>query len=214
MTIADVITAARERYNAVGETFWSDAEFYRLIYAACLELATETLCIQRTYTASTIASQEEYAYPTTCIAIKRITCDGRKLKKLSKREDDAITISNSVSTQIGSVQYYSDWNYTLSLRPIPDAVYTLKIFSINEPQPITSLSSLEIPTTFHMRLVNYLLAEMYAKDKDFNTSTLYLRKWEKDKIDIKKWVKFRERTDSLTTVLEEESLPETYMGAI
>lgn len=214
MTVAEVILSARERYNAVGETFWSDSELMRLIYSACLELSTETLCIQRKYTTSTVASQEEYAYPTSCIAIKRLTCDGRKLKKLSKREDDAVTISNASTAQTGSVQYYSDWNYTLSLRPIPDAIYTLQIFSINEPQPVTSASTLEIPTTFHMRLVNYLLSEMYAKDKDFNTASFYRSRWEKDKVDVKKWVKFRERTDSLTTVLEEESLPETYMGAI
>lgn len=214
MTPADIELAARQRYNAVGETFWTAAEYLGLIYAACLELAQETQCIQRTYETTTVIGQQEYAFPTTTAAIKRVTYNGNKLRMINLREDDALTFNNSTTTATGNAQYYATWNYTMILRPIPDSAVTLKIYSINEPQVLTSTSTLEIPSLFHMRIVDYLLSEMYAKDKDVNTAAYYRKLWEKAKIDVKKWVRLRNRTDSFTSVQDEEALPESFLGAI
>jgi hypothetical protein len=214
MTVSELETAARQRYNAVGETFWSASEIQNLMYSACLELSTETQCIERVYTTDTTIGEQDYDFPTSTIAIKRVTYNGRKLRAVNMREDDALTLNNQSTAETGSPQYYTVWNYTISLRPIPDSVYALKIYSINEPQEITNTSILEVPVEFQMRLVNYMLSEMYAKDKDINTASYYLKKWEKDKNDIKRWMKLRKRTDSYARVMDEETLPETFLGAV
>src|SRR4051812_19245005 len=142
MTPAQVETFARQKYNAVSDTFFSQSEIMNMIYDACLEFAAETKCIERVYQASTVAGQQEYSYPTNTIAIKRVTCNGIKLEPIDFRDDDTLTLNNDASVTTGAPQYYAIWNNTLYLRAIPDDVYTLKIFSINEPQAVTSTSTL------------------------------------------------------------------------
>jgi hypothetical protein len=214
MTPAEIEQAARERYNAVGETFWSQAEILNLIYAACLEISIETKCIERVYTTTTVASTQEYAFPTNAIAIKRVTYNGRKLKPTTFREDDSLTLDNSISTTTGTPAYYVVWNNTIILRPIPDSAVTLKIYSINEADEIDSTSTLEVPTFTHMRIVNYVVSEMYAKDKDFSSAGYYKKLWEQDKLEIKRWLRKRRRTDSFVGVQDEEMLGNTVLGII
>lgn len=214
MTLTQLEQAARERYNAVGETFWSTSEMINLIYAACLELSIETKCIERTYTTTTVASTQEYAFPTGTLAIKRVTYNGRKLMPITFREDDTLTLDNSITTTTGTPTYYIVWNDTIILRPIPDNALTLKVYSINEAQALTSTSTLEVPTFTHMRLVNYMLSEMYAKDKDFSSAGYYKKIWEQDKLEIKRWLRKRRRTDAFVGVQDEEMLGNTVLGTI
>jgi hypothetical protein len=214
MTPTQIEQAARERYNAVGETFWSQSEMLSLIYAACLEISIETKCIERTYTTTTVASTQEYAFPTNTLAIKRVTYNGKKLMPITFREDDVLTLDNQSSTSTGTPQYYAVWNSTLILRPIPDAAQTLKIYSINEAQSLTIASTLEVPSFAHMRLVNYVVSEMYAKDKDFSSAAYYKKLWEQDKLEIKRWLRKTKRTDSFTGVQDDSMLANTVIGVV
>lgn len=214
MTPTQIELAARNRYNAVGDSFWSQDEILMLLYDACLDMARECLLIENTYTTSTVASQQEYAYPTTTMAIKRITYNGSKLKKINFREDDSITGLNQSTTSTGTPQFYFIWNDTISLRPIPTDVGTLKIYSFNEPAELTINSSIEIPTQFHMDLVNYIVSEMAAKDSNINVAQYYLNKWDKAKLNAKRWAKKRLRTDSFSTVQDEEMSVEGYFGIV
>lgn len=214
MTPAQIETFARQKYNAVSDTFFSSSEIMSMIWDACLEFATETKCVERVYTTSTVASQQEYSYPTNTIAIKRVTCNGIKLEPIDFRDDDVLTLNNDLSTTTGAPQYYSIWNETLYLRAIPDDVYTLKIFSINEPQEVTSASTLEIPTQFHMGLVNPVLSAMSAKDKNLNMSQYYDAKWAKTISDGKRWAQKRKRADGFASVKNEEFMAESYIGVV
>lgn len=215
MTPLEVEQAARERYNAVGETFWSSSEIMDLIYAACLEIATETECIERTYTTTTVAGTQEYPFPDQTIEIKRVTWNGRKLEPINFREDDILTGLNASTTDQGEPAYYAQWNETMVLRPIPNDAQTLKIYSINEPQEVTSTSVLEVPTFSHMRIVNYVLGEMYAKDKDFNSAKYYKDLWlEVDLPAIKRFAKKRLRRDRPARVQNEEVSSRTILGII
>ncbi len=213
MTTLALEQAARERYNAVGETFWSSSEVMTLIYAACLEISTETKCIEQTYTTSTTASIAEYGFPTTTIAIKRVTYEGQKLTPIDQRQADSLTLNNTTTSIEGTPTYYTEWNNTITLIPTPAAVGTLKIWSINEPQAVTSASTLEVPTFCHMRIVNYMLSEMYAKDKDFSSAKYYKDIWmQVDLPAIKAWWRKKKRTDSFASVINEDALPNNILG--
>ena len=212
MTPSAVEEAARQRYNAVNETFWSQDEIFTLEYLASQEMALETKCIERTYTTTTVASTQEYAYPTNVISIKRVTYNGAKLAPIDLRRMDSLTLNTSSTTVTGTPDYYAEWNGTLILFPTPDAAQTLKVYSFNEPQVITVSSTLEIPTAFHGRLVNYILSEMYAKDKDFPSAKYYKDLWLKDIQEVKRWIARRRRGDSFATVVDESSLQNTILG--
>jgi hypothetical protein len=214
MTPTQLIERARNKYNSIGDSFWSDQEILDLFTDACTEAAQEALCIERTYTTTTVAGTQEYDFPTNTIAIKRVTYNGQKLKKISFREDDAVTGLNSDTTTQGTPTYYYTWNYTIALRPLPDAANTLKIYSYNEPAALTITSVVEVPTVFHMRLVDYVLAEMAAKDSNAEAAKYYINRWELAKVAMKKWVAKRKRTDSFGVVQDEDQLIESYMGFV
>lgn len=212
MTPTQVILASRNAYNAVGDSFFSDDEILGLLYDACLEMSRESLVIERVYSTSTVIGTQEYDFPANTIAIKRVTYDGRKLRPISFREDDTITGLNQANTTQGTPEYYYQWNETIGLRAIPDAVKTLQIYSYNEPAVIATTSTIEIPSMFHRGLVYYVVAEQAAKDLNFSAAQYYQNKWVKVLSDAKKWARKRKRTDSPANVQDEESLVGTYLG--
>lgn len=214
MTPTEIVTTARRRYNAVSDSFWSDEELLNLLYEACLDLSRFTKCIEVIYSTATVVGQQEYQYPTSTIAIKRIQYNGRKLKPVTMREDDSITGLNQSTTDSGTPQYYFIWNEILFLRPVPDTVGTLKIFSYNEPQALTASSTLEIPTQYHTNLADYMASEMAAKDLNFTAAQFYSNKWEKFKVQARQWETKKKRTDSFSAVQDEESSIETFFGAV
>jgi len=212
MTVTEVQTQARAKYNATGDGFFGDTELNNYIWEACHILAREGWLIERIYTASTVASTQDYAHPTNTLAIKRITVDGKKIKPITFRDDDAITLSNSNITSTGIPVYYTDFNYTLSLRPAPDSVYTIKIYSFNDAQQITNTSTLEIPSLWHLDILNYVLSEMYAKDENIIMANYYLAKWERTVLAARRHKAKAKRTDAFATVQDEDTLPVTILG--
>lgn len=214
MTPTQIETAARNRYNAVGDTFFSSSEILDLMWQACIEISRLTGLIEQSYTTSTVASQQEYSYPTNAMSIKRITYNGAKLQKITMREDDAITGFNQSTTDEGTPTYYFIWNREIYLRPIPADVGTLKIFTQNEPQVITSTSTLEIPTHFHMDLVHYICSQMAMKDQNVDVMKMHDEKWQMALINAQKWARLNKRSDTFSNVQDEEHLIGGYLGLV
>ena len=213
MTPGEVVLAARRRYNAVNDTFWSDQELYDVIYAALLEVCEEGFAAERIYSSTTVAGTQGYDFPTNAIAIKRVTWDGQKLTPIDMREDDAITALNQNTTDQGNPRYYWIWNRTIYLRPVPASAATLKLWTYNEQSTITASSTtIEIPTVHHAKLVNPVLSAMAAKDQNYNAAQYYLKLWDNDKMRIKQAMKKQKRADGFTTVKDEGLVVESYIG--
>jgi hypothetical protein len=214
MTSTEVETAARQQYNAVGDTNWSQSEIMNLIYAACLDMARKSLVIEDIFTASTVASQQEYTYPTNVISIKRVTYAGKRLEKITFREDDYLTGQNQATTATGTPTHYAEFNNTIFLRPMPAEVGTLKVFAYVEPQAVTTTSTLEIPTLFHMDLVDFVLSRMYAKDKDFSSAQYFGDLWKTHVMEARKYVRIKNKGDSFAAVQDDEMLGQVGAGYI
>ncbi len=215
MTPAEVELAARQRYNAISDTFWSQAEIFNYIYAACLEVSEEGYAIERTYTSPTVASTQGYDFPTNAIAIKRATWNGRKLTLIDMRDDDALTGLNMATTDEGNPEYYWIWDRVIYLRPIPASVATLKLWTLNQQGAIsTSSTTIEIPSHHHMRLLNPVLSAMAAKDTNLKIADWYDTKWERDKVKIRQSMKKMKRTDGFAVVKDEQMVVETVLGGL
>jgi hypothetical protein len=212
MTPTQVLTAARNKYNSIGDSFFSDEEMLGLLYEGALEMANETKCIERTYTTSTVASQQEYDFPPLANGIKRITYEGFRLEPINMTEDDFITGFQAQSASTGTPRYYFTWNEVIHLRPIPSAVGTLKIYTFNEPDMYTISSTIEIPTQFHRRLVNFVVSEMAYKDSNTTAGDRYEAKWQKDIKDVKRWMAKKKRTDGFAVVQLEEMSGGVFRG--
>lgn len=214
MTPTELVTAIRNRYNAVGDTFWSDSEILDLVWGACTEMAREAQVIERVYTTTTVAGTQQYAFPTNTIAIKRVTYNGQKLQPISFREDDQLTGLNQSLTTQSTPQYYFVFNEVLYLRPLPDSAVTLEIYSFNAPQEITTTSTLEIPTQYHIDCIDYALSVMHAKEKNFEGAQYYRGEWEKKLARIKNWQRQRLRSDANAAVVNIDTMNESFLGTV
>ncbi len=220
MTPAEILTYARARYNATGDTFFTDNELYYSIYQAELELSNEMNMVEAIYTTTTTAGTREYAFPTQTRVIKRVefinlSNIANKLEPITFREDDALTLVNVASTTQGTPQFYSTFNFTIYLRPVPDtSACTIKVYSYNEPQVVVSTTVLDTPTPFHMDIVDYVVMQMYLKDKDPTMAQAYKALWDQAKMRCKRWVQKKKRGDAFTVVMNEDNLAVTLSGPV
>lgn len=214
MTPADIELLARNRYNSVNDTFWSQSEIMTYIYMGCMELVNECdITIERIYTTSTTANVQEYSFPTNCLGIKRITYDGKKLMPITMRDDDVLTLSNQALADSGSPNCYYTFNRTIYIRPLPPEVKTLEIFSLSQPQVVTSTSTLDVPEFMHPGIANIVNREMAAKDKNYSGAKYWDDLWQADKMRFKRQLRLSKRGDSFNIVQNEENHPVTIMGA-
>lgn len=215
MTPTEFITAARRKYNSVGSTFYSDDEILDLLYQAEMELSTYALTIETTDSSTTtVAGTREYTIPTRALAIKRVTYDGQKLKKISFREDDELTVFDEDETGQGTPLYYEIWDDSILLRPLPDDTKTLKYYYYGEPAIITVTDTIETPTRFHMDMVDSVVGELMYKDENATMGDRYRRRFEGHLVNAKKWQQRRKRTDGFHSVMAEEGMINTVIGAV
>ncbi len=211
----DINTAARQRYNAINDDFWTDAEIYLLIYQGLCELATEGLIIEQSYTTSSVVNQQQYNLPTNALNVKRITYAGRKLFPITFREDDVLTVLNQATTATGTVTSYALWNDILYLRNIPATTGDqIKIFCNIEPQTVTASSTIEIRPSFQMSLVNFLLSEFDAKNKNYVGAAYYRKLWENDVRRASKMNRKGKIGDAFQIVKNVDILPQSDLGNI
>ncbi len=215
MTPAQINTMARQRYNAVSDDFWPDEEIYGIIYQGCCEMATEGLIIEQTYATVSVASQQEYVYPTNALGIKRITFDGAKLSCITFREDDALTWLDQATLATGTPTSYMIWNNIIYLRPVPttDAL-VIKVWATIEPQTVTATSTLELPSEFHAALVHLILSEMSAKNKNYQGAAYYRALWNEDLKRAKRFNRRRKIGDAFQVVKNVDILPQGVLGNV
>lgn len=215
MNVTDLVDYARQNYNAVGDSFFSDAELYVHLFNAQMELATKSQCIRRVYTTTTTAGTQEYAKPTLSIAIKRVTYNGAKLTPITMRQDDELTLGNMASTARGTPTCYYEWGDSIFLRDIPDSSSaTLKIFSFDKPSTVSASSTLDVPDRYHADLAEYLLWRMTLKDKDAGMAGAFKESWEKKVRDAVVYERRMLRADSFTGVRDSEFFTEALVGPL
>lgn len=202
MTPVQLETLIRQRYNAVGDNFFTQAEIFGNIYAAQCELAMETFCIRNTYTTSSVANQRVYDFPTKTISIRRVEYNGKRIFPNDFVEDDDATGNNPGTTSTGTPEWYQTWDSELYLRPIPATAVTdgIKIYSYDLPDTVTSTGSIDVPDRYHLLLVDFVLYTMFAKEKNFNMAKHHYDIWQKNKDMVLQTERMRDVGDEFTTV--------------
>jgi len=216
MTPTEFIEACRNKYKAVGDNFYSDAEILDLLYQSEMEMAKFALTIEKDPNTSitTVSGTRAYSMPTRCLAIKRITYNGGKLKKISDREDDELTVYDESTTSTGTPLYYWIWGEKIYLRPIPDDAKTLTVYFYGEPDIITVSDSIETPSRFHMDLTDGVVSGMCYKDENYPSGDRYRKKFESNLVEARKWQQKRKRADGFNVVKNEEEMVSTILGGI
>lgn len=182
MTPSNLLTYVQQRYNAVGDSFFPDAEIYSHFYAAQMELAQETQCIKSIYTTTSVVSQRVYDMPDNTIAIARVEYDGERIYPNDFIDDDALTGNSPDESITGKPCNYQIFGYQLFLRPVPSASSeTIKVYSYNMPTVPSSTGTLDVPSIYHMYLADYALYAMFAKEQNLAMASYHRELWERHK---------------------------------
>jgi len=175
LTASDIMTRARERYNAVGDDFFSDQMLRSLIFSAQEELAKEGWVIEKTYTTTSVADTRELTFPTNTLAIKEVKYDYKKLKKYTLAEDPKTDATETTGTPFG----YALWDNVVFLYPTPDTSGdTIQIRTYAYPADLTqNTSAVDVPDEYKDDLINFLLSHMALKDQNINLASYYQNLW-------------------------------------
>lgn len=215
MTPAEIITAANTRYNSVGDAFFPDSEGYLLIWQAQMQLALAGNLIEKPFTTLTVASTQSYDYPTNAYAISRVTYAGAKVSVISFRQDDILSLYNQQTTSTGTPRYAVDFGNALYLRPIPDAVATLKVWAYCRPQAVTSTTAaLEIGDEWAMEIPYLMLAEKSAKNKNYVGASMYMGLWKEALSKAAAHKRKIKRAGGFATVVDVDAVPESFLGTV
>ncbi len=214
MTPLQLEQACRERYNAVGSTFWSSSEIFTLIYNAQMDFCNRTHAIESTYQTTTVADTQEYDLPSTVIAVKRATWKGFRLTPINQNDDDLITAFDTDTTSSGDPRYFWVWNNKIVLRPIPSSAETLKIWSHNMPETVSSTSTLDISPAFHTWLIDYVVSFMVAKDENLVLARYYMDLWESNIVKAKNVIARNKRANGFNYVRDEDQIEVSVIGTI
>lgn len=214
MTPTEIENDARERYNAINDTFYSQGMLLNLMYDACMEFAKVTKCIRNIYTTDSVAGQDEYAKPTRAIGIVKVFYDGRILEPMTIRERDQYLIGGSPANTTGVPRYYTIWGDAVFLTPTPDTAVTeaLKIWSYDEPYTITVNTNIPIPSRYHKDVIYHVLEGMALKDDNFNRANAYAAKFIEGLKNAKAYEKKLIALDRMPHVHDIDSDPYSYSG--
>lgn len=195
----------RQRYNAVNDTFFSQAELWKAMEEGQMELATKARVIRGVYSSTSVASQREYDYPTRAISIARIEYDGAKLEPISWDEDDKVTLGDTDTTDTGTPAFYTLWNDIIYLRPTPSTdSLTIKVYTYDRPRALSSGDlTLDIPIEYHYDLSYFVLHYMAIKDTNPKMADYYVKQWDKVIENALSWQRKKERGNRMRRVQTE-----------
>jgi len=201
LTVSDIQTRARERYNAEGDTFFSDQMLRALIFSAQDELAKEGWVIENTYQTDSTADTRTLTYPENTLAIKEVRYDYDKLWKLPLRRDP----KTSTSDPTGTPRAYAVWDDNIILYPTPDTTGdVIQIRTYSYPQDICSNTDpIQVPQEYRDDLIDYVLAHMAIKDQNIPLYNTYIAQWRLTVLKAKEQRKRRLRADRPARVKDE-----------
>ena len=170
--VSTLITRARTRINETSTTFHTEANLIAYADEGQKYVVRETKSLEDIDTSTTIVSgTQNYALPTDCIAIRRITFDGIKLFPIDFMDLDEAGLDETDST--GTPSNYYIWNDTIYLYPIPGSSGTLKIYYYKAPATISlSTASLETKEVYDDAIVCYMTYLALIKDSESDLSNL------------------------------------------
>jgi hypothetical protein len=86
-------------------------------------------------------------------------------------------------------------------------VKELVIFCVCEPSEVTVINSLDIPTRYHVAMIDALLASMFAKDANHQMASYHQNKWQNSIARAKRWEMKRLVSDRYSQSKAEEFAP-------
>lgn len=215
MTVSQFVDYVRNRHNAGSDSNWSDLEIYQMITARANELLSLIGAVEDTNTSqSTVAGTQAYTLPTGTVALKALLWNGIMLQQISFREWEQQKAAGS--TADGDPEKYVVWDNQVLLIPIPTSVQTLTFYIESMQTYIDDATdTIVVPEELHFRLADGVIADMFAKDLNFNGARMYEDKW----INVHmpafyEWVARKRRRGKFQLTIDSDNAVGTDIGSI
>lgn len=166
LAVYEIATRVKRQFGDEFGAQITDEDILRWINDAMRDICLNNNLLEKKSTTAVVANQQDYSIPNDLLTLHTVRYGTLKLSAFSLQEADEFISQESANT--GDPLYYSLWANTLSLYPIPTTAATsLTLFYTRTPLAVTSLADTpEIPAAYHLRLVEYCIAQAHELDAD------------------------------------------------
>lgn len=189
-TVQDVVTHVQRQFGDESGSQITQADIIRWINLGQLEITRQNPWNQTTATTSTVANQDTYNFAgTNIILILALFYNGVPLEQRSFNEVQELILSKTgVGAPITAstpVLWY-DWDDSIVLYPPPtNSGDTIKLYCVTQPATVSLVTDpLTIPDIYFQSLINFVMAQAYELDDDWQGSTLTRKKYTDDMTQI------------------------------
>lgn len=176
MQVKDVINRVRNIAGDASALQFTDVQIVDWINDGMGECAVINNLLQKSGSQNTIPTQAEYTLPVDMLKIHSIYFDSTKLRVLTLQEFEqqyqGAGTNNISDPSIPTCAYI--WAAKLTLYPAPVGIKSLQINFVRTPavasagSPAALSTELDLPVSYHRRIVDYCLAQVAQQDEDFN----------------------------------------------
>jgi hypothetical protein len=166
MNVGDISIRVRRQFGDQFSTRITEEDILRWINDGMREVAQKNELLQVTATIPTAAGVAEYPFPDNALKLLTVTQKGRPLRGLGFKEYLNFT-QDANNVYQGVPDTFTVWAGNIWLNPMPQFPGELKIFYVRHPVEVEEESDVpELPSTYHMRLVEYCLAQAAEFDEN------------------------------------------------
>jgi hypothetical protein len=161
---------------------FSDGDLVNWINDGIRECAIENNLLQKGANSNLVVGTTAYAIPTDILKLHSVKVDEQKIKILNLAEFESYggSMTDTGTPVVGYV-----WGGMLNLYPKPSSVLPLRIEYTYDPYLVTNDADVAtglqtdppLPVGYHVRLVDYCLAQVAQQDDDMNRYQLKMEEF-------------------------------------
>ena len=165
-TVADVALVVKRQFGDESGTQISDGDIIRWCNMAQIEIIRLNKLNQATASVSSVVGTDSYTLPAvSMLSIEGVLYDNIRLAKTTIQAVQRSYMGATADSGIPG--YYYEWDDSLYVYPVPDAVATIKVFFIASPTAIIATTdALSVPDVYFETVVDYCLKFAYELDDD------------------------------------------------
>lgn len=185
-TVQDVITHVQRQFGDESGSQITQADIIRWVNLGQLEITRQNPWNQTIATTPSVANQDTYNFSgNNIIAVIALWYAGVPLEQRSFNEVQELILSKTgVGAPITAstpVLWY-DWDDSVVLYPPPtNSGDTIKLYCTIQPTTVSNPSdALVLPDIYFQSLINFVMAQAYELDDDWQGSSLTKKKFDAD----------------------------------
>lgn len=171
---ADVATFVKRQFGDESGTQITDADIWRWIDSAQLEITSQIQPIKAKSITNVVAAQKDYDLTGLNVhQVESLHFDGQILPGMAFSEIEHVVQASGTFVDAGDPKYWYMWGNILSLWPVPATSITsgLEIYYTKMPTPITDgTSALSLPDKHFESILLWCMHKAHELDEEFGQS--------------------------------------------